>query len=120
MTRSNVRRAGAVWILFLTILSLQPVRLRATNRGTAAHFILHVLLFGLAAAAPLLLSQNRPQASARALGILCLAGAIEIAQGLIYRYKTEWWDFGFDGVGILLAFALVLLWRFRKAGSENP
>ncbi|MGD1070139.1 MAG: hypothetical protein ABSB15_08360 [Bryobacteraceae bacterium] len=114
MNRSNLRWAGAVWILFLTILSLQPARLRATNRGTAAHFILHVVLFGLAAAAPLLLSENRLRTSVRALCVLCLAGAIEIAQGLIYRYKTEWSDFGSDGVGILIAFAAIRFWRVRK------
>jgi hypothetical protein len=94
-------------------LSLQPVRWKGAGRG-AGHFLVHSVLFGLAAAAPLLLSENCPQASLRAFCILALAGAIEISQALIYHNKTEWLDFGVDGVGILVAFAAIRIWHFRR------
>jgi hypothetical protein len=109
--RRILRWAGATWIVFLVGLSLQPRRWRATNQGTSGHCFLHLLLFGFAASFPLLLSKNLFQSSARALCVLALAGAIELAQGQVYRYHTEWRDVLADGLGILLAFVVITLVR---------
>jgi hypothetical protein len=118
--RNNLRRTGATWVVFVVMLSLQPVRLRSTIRGTAAHLLLHVVMFGFAAIAPLLLSGNRAQESARAFFVLCLAVAIEIAQRLIYGHRTEWWDVEMDGAGVLLAFVAIRFWRLRRVcGNIN-
>jgi len=98
VTRGNLRYAGAVWIVFVVAVSLQPLRLRAASHGRSGHAVLHVALFGFAAVVPLLLSQDRAQEAARALYVLCLAGAVEIVQGLIYRFHTEWKDVEFDAL----------------------
>jgi hypothetical protein len=110
--------------VFLVVLSLQPLRLHAAMRGTLSHFLLHVVLFGFAAVIPLLLSANPADESARALCVFCLTGAIEIAQGLIYGFRTEWRDFAADGIGVLIAFLAMRFWRIRMSirgtGSRNP
>ena len=106
--------------MFLVVSSLQPLRLRATVQGTAGHFILHVVLFGFAAVIPLLLSGNRAQESARALGVLCLTGGIEIAQGLIYGFHTELRDLEADGMGVLIAFLCIRLWRTLRRSLRAP
>ena len=114
VTRGSLRYAGAVWIVCVVALSLQPLRLRAASHGRGGHVVLHVALFGFAAVAPLLLSQNGSQEAARALYVLCLAGAVEIVQGHIYRFHTEWKDVTFDAVGILIAFLVIRLYRVRR------
>jgi hypothetical protein len=124
MSRNGLRWAGTTWIVFLVVLSLQPLRLHSAIRGTASHFLLHVLLFGLAAVIPLLLSSNRVHESARAFCVFCLTGAIEIAQGLIYGFRTEWRDLEADGIGVLIALLAIRVWRVRMSmrgpGSQNP
>jgi|SRR5580658_9753072 hypothetical protein len=114
-TRSNLRWAGATWIVVLVLLSLQPIRLRATVRGTTGHFFVHIVLFGSAAVLPLLLSENRVAEAVRAFSILCLAAAIEIAQSRIYHLKTEWSDLEFDCIGVLTVFVAIRFWRIRTA-----
>jgi hypothetical protein len=110
--------------VFLVVVSLQPLRLHATIRGTAGHFFLHTLLFGFAAVIPLLLSMNPAHESARAFGVFCLTGALEIAQSLIYRFRTEWRDLEADGIGILIAFLAIRVWRIRmghaRSGESEP
>jgi hypothetical protein len=118
-TRSNLRWAGATWIVFLVLLSLQPMRLRPIARGTHGHLFVHLVLFGSAAVLPLLLSENRVAESVRALGILCLAAAIEIAQSRIYHHKTEWSDLEFDFIGVLTVFVAIRFWRIRTALRAN-
>jgi hypothetical protein len=124
LSRNSLRWAGTVWIVFLVVLSLQPLRLHAAIRGTASHVLLHVLLFGSAAVIPLLLSVNPAHECARALCVFCLTGAIEIAQGLIYGRRTEWQDLATDGIGVLIAFLAIRFWRIRMSmrgtGSRNP
>ena len=114
-TRSSLRRAGAAWIVLVVALSLQPVRVRATSHG-AGHLVLHIVLFGLAAVVPLLLSGNRTQEAARALYVFGLACAVEIAQSRIYHYHPpEWRDIEIDGIGILIAFLVI---RFCRAAYD--
>lgn len=113
MTRNNLRYAGAVWTSLVVALSLQPLRLRATSHG-AGHVFLHIGLFGFAAVFPLLLSESLAQQTARSWYVLCLAIAIEIAQGVIYRQHTEWTDVQVDGIGILIAFLVIRLCRIRQ------
>jgi hypothetical protein len=105
--------------VFLVVLSLQPLRLHATVRGTAGHFFLHLLLFGFAAVIPLMLSVNPAQESASVFCVFCLTGALEIAQGLIYRFRTEWRDLAADGIGILIAFLAIRVWRIRIGHARN-
>jgi len=118
-SRRTLRWAGAAWIAFLVLVSLQPLRLRATVRGTTGHLFVHLVLFGSAAVLPLLLSENRVAESVRAFGILCLAAAIEIAQGRIYHIKTEWSDIEFDCIGVLTVFVAIRFWRIRSATRAN-
>jgi hypothetical protein len=105
-----------VWIAFLTIMSLQPVRPRGIGSGTA-HFILHVTLFGLAAMVPLLLGESGLQQAARALSVVFLAGGVEIGQALIYHKRIEWRDVEFDALGVLIAFVLVRF--YRRCGGRR-
>ncbi len=119
VSRNGLRRAGAVWIVFLVVVSLQPLRLHATIRGTAGHFFLHALLFGFAAVIPLLLSVNPAHESARAFGVLCIAAALEITQGLIYRFRTEWRDLEADGIGILIVFLIIRVWRITSGACAE-
>jgi len=119
LSRNGLRWAGTVWIVFLVVLSLQPLRLHAAIPGTASHFLLHLLLFGFAAVIPLLLSVSPAHETARALCVFCLTGAIEIAQGLIYGFRTEWRDLATDGIGILIAFLAIRFWRIRMSMRGN-
>lgn len=119
MSRPILRWAGAVWILLLVVVSLQPLRPRATVRGTFAHMVVHVLAFGLAAAAPLLLSVKRLQLWIRTLCLLGMSATIEIGQAVIYHQRTEWSDFGADGIGILIALLLILI-TWRRSRTEVP
>ncbi len=115
-----MRRAGTIWIVFLVVLSLQPLRLHGVIRGRASHLFLHALLFGFAAVIPLLLSVNRAQECARVICVFGLTAAIEIAQGLIYGFRTEWRDLAADGVGILIAFVAIRFWRGVAAVAACP
>lgn len=117
MSRRSLRCIAAVWIGLLIVFSLQPLRLRAIAGGSPLHPAVHVLTFGFAALFPLLLSVTRMQEWTRALGVLCLGIGIEIAQGFIYRHRTEWRDFEADLLGILAA---ALLIRSVKPGSLYP
>jgi glycopeptide antibiotics resistance protein len=119
VTRHGLRWAATIWIVFLVVLSLQPLRLHGAIRGTASHIFLHVLLFGFAAVIPLLLSVNRAQECARVICVLGLTGAIEISQGLIYGFRTEWRDLEADGIGVLIAFVAIRFWRFRSPFKWN-
>jgi VanZ family protein len=107
MTRKNLRRAAASWIVFLVVFSLQPLRLRAIAGGKPLHPALHVIVFGLAALFPLLLSANRMQEWVRALGILFLGIGIEMGQSFIYGHRTEWRDFRADVLGVLGAVVMI-------------
>ncbi len=110
-TRRTLRWAGAAWIMFLVVLSLQPLRWRRTNQGTSGHGLLHLVSFGIATIFSLLLSKNLFQSCKRAFCVLALAGGIEVAQGRLYRYHTEWRDVLADGLGVLVAFVAFPLLR---------
>jgi VanZ family protein len=106
MTRSNLRRAATAWIVFLIVFSLQPLRLRAIAGGKPFHPALHMIVYGLAALFPLLLSVNRTQESVRVLGVLFLGIGIEMGQSFIYGRRTEWGDFKADVLGVLAALVM--------------
>jgi hypothetical protein len=118
VSRSALRQAGATWIVFVVAMSLQPARLRATSHG-AAHLVLHLLLFGLAAIIPLLLSGNWTQEAARAFSVFCLGVGVEIAQGLMSRHHPEWRDVKVDGIGVLAVFLAIRFCRIRRAMRET-
>jgi hypothetical protein len=118
MPRNLLRWAGAGWFVCLVALSLQPVRLHGTTSG-AGHLLFHLGLFLLGAVFPLLLSETLTQQVARALCIICLAGAIEIAQGRIYRVHTEWRDIAVDGAGVLIAFLAIRFRGIRRGMCET-
>ena len=101
MTRKNLRRAAAVWIVFLVVFSFQPLRLRAIAGGKPLHPALHVIVYGLAALFPLLLSVNRIQEWVRALGVLFLGVGVEMGQSFLYGHRTEWRDFRADALGVV-------------------
>lgn len=103
MTRRQLRCAAAAWIVLLTVISLQPLRLRAIAGGQPLHPVLHFILFGGAALFPLLLSANRAQAWIRALFVLCIGICVEMGQSLLYRHRTEWRDFEADALGVVAA-----------------
>jgi hypothetical protein len=119
VSKVTFRWASAAWIFLLTVLSLQPLRPRATLRGTPAHVAVHILAFGSAALMPLILAANRAQLWFRTFCLLSLAVAIEIGQGLIYHQRTEWTDFEADGLGIVIALFLILLSRIRGVVRAN-
>lgn len=119
LRRVTLRWAGAAWILLLVVISLQPLRPRATIRGTSAHVVVHILAFGLAAAAPLRLSVSRLQLWLRTLYLLGLAAGIEIGQAVIYHQHTEWTDFEADGIGITIALlAILIAWNTRGGPGD--
>jgi hypothetical protein len=62
---------------------------------------------------------NRAQECARVICVLGLTGAIEISQGLIYGFRTEWRDLEADGIGVLIAFVAIRFWRFRSPFKWN-
>ena len=53
------------------------------------------------------LGRNARQASTAALGIFCLAVAIETSQHLLYKNRFEWWDVRDDTIGVALAWMLI-------------
>jgi hypothetical protein len=117
VTRHKLRLAAAVWIALLVAFSLQPWRLRAIAGGRPLHPALHVVMFGLAALFPLLLSASLVREWTRALSVLCLGIGIEVVQGLVYRHHTEWKDFKSDVLGILSA---ILVVRFGRNTGLLP
>jgi len=117
LTRGLLRWAGAAWIALLTGFSLQPWRWKATSGPTPTHLGLHALVFGIAALSPILLSRTRLNGWLRALGVVALAAAIELAQAVLYRHRMEWHDLQADALGVLLAayFALSMFANSRYA-----
>jgi len=111
MSRRNLRRAATAWIVFLIVFSLQPLRLRAIAGGKPLHPALHVIVYGLAALFPLLLSVNRMQESVRALGVLFLGFGIETGQSFLYGRHTEWRDLRADVLGVLAAMVAIRFGR---------
>jgi len=77
------------------------------------HRISHVAAFGVLALLLLMLGRNGAQRLLATVGALALAMATEFAQYLDFRQPFEWWDVRDDGIGILLALALVRLARTR-------
>jgi hypothetical protein len=101
IVRQRFRRLSSwiptAWVIFLVVVSLQPLRPTSTKSGTPAHLFVHVLVFGFTA----FLLQLRPKAAF--LCPLVLAAAIELTQHFIYRHKFEWHDLLADVLGIALA-----------------
>jgi hypothetical protein len=107
VTRTKLRQIAAAWIVGLIVLSIQPLRPHATGQGTVWHFVVHVGAFMVATLLPLLLTVKRVQEWFRALSVLSLAFVIETSQGLVYHHPVEWRDFRSDGIGVLIALALL-------------
>ena len=101
------------WIVCLTGVSLQPYR-PAGESESMVHRVAHVFAFGVAALLPLVLSRGNRQAWMAALGVVCLALAIETAQWLLYDDVLEWWDVRDDVIGVAIAIALIRWTRIRR------
>jgi hypothetical protein len=111
LKRRGLWWAGALWIVFLTLMSLQPIRPNGLGTGPG-HIVLHIVLFASAASVPLLLAEDGWHEAARAFCLICFAACVEIAQSALYRKPIEWSDVGFDAVGVLGVFAAVRVYRF--------
>ncbi len=114
LSRKRLRLIAIVWMICLTVVSLQPYRPRGESHSEA-HRILHVIAFGVPALMLLALARGLKQQWAAALTIVCLALAIETAQHLIYGNTFEWWDVRDDVIGLLIA-VLLNRWKPCRAG----
>ncbi len=106
LTRQLLRLLAAVWIAGLVAVSLQPWR-PAGESQSIVHQVWHVVSFGAAGLMLFALSRNAKQVSTAALGIFCLAVAIETSQHLLYKNPFEWWDVREDTIGIAFAWMLI-------------
>lgn len=106
LTRQALRRIAIVWIAGLVAVSLQPWRPHGESQSII-HQLWHMASFGAAGAMLLALSRNARQVLAAALGIFCLAVAIETSQHLLYKNPFEWWDVRDDTIGVAFAWMLI-------------
>ena len=106
LTRQLLRLLAAVWIAGLVAVSLQPWRPPGESQSIV-HNVWHVTFFGAVGVMLCALSRNGRQASTAALGIFCLAVAIETGQHLLYKDPFEWWDVRDDTIGVAFAWMLI-------------
>jgi hypothetical protein len=116
--RPVFRIAALLWILLLTVGSLQPARPRVVKR---VHREIHWV--GFAGAAVLLFCQSRTRREeiVAAAATVLLGVSLEFLQHVIYRGSMEWRDIGDDGLAVLLAFALYRMaaaWRITPDPRE--
>lgn len=105
LSRKRLRLIAAFWILTLTAVSLQPYRPHGESQS-AAHPIIHIAMFGIAALLLLAPAESRKGQWMAAFGVVALALFIETAQHLMYKNVLEWWDVRDDIIGLLIAVAL--------------
>ncbi len=113
LTRDWLRHIATAWVFFLVAVSLQPWRPHGEAQSII-HQVWHLVSFGAAGVMLFALSRNAKQASTAALGIFCLAVAIETSQRLLYKHPFEWWDVRDDTIGVALAWMLIR-WTGIKA-----
>jgi hypothetical protein len=106
LTRQVLRRIATLWIAGLVAISLQPWRPHGESQSIV-HQLWHLVSFGGAAAMLFTLSRNAKQVLTAALGIFCLAIAIETSQHLLYKNAFEWWDVRDDTIGVAFAWMLI-------------
>ncbi len=113
LTRQRLRLLAAGWIIALVAVSLQPLRPHGEAQSIV-HNVWHVFAFGAAAVMLFALSRNDKQVGVAALGVFCLAVAIETSQHLLYKNLFEWWDVRDDTIGLALAAMLIRWTRIRS------
>lgn len=113
LRREILRRIAIAWIVGLVAVSLQPWRPPGESQSIL-HNAGHIASFGVAGLMLFALSQNPRQIYIAALGVFCLAVAIELIQHLLYKNQFEWWDVRDDTVGIALALMLIRWTRIRS------
>lgn len=101
-----ILRLTQIWILFLIVGSLQPVRPRVM---AVMHREIHWLAFAAAALLLLHLSRNRRQELRGVIATLLLGLSLEFLQHIIYGNVMEWRDVRDDTLAIASALALYLL-----------
>lgn len=120
LTRRALRLIAILWIAGLVAVSLQPWRPEGESQSIV-HQVSHLISFGAAGVMLFALSNDSRQAWRAALGILCLAVAIETSQHLLYKNPFEWWDVRDDTIGVLFGGVLIRWTRIRslllKAGD---
>jgi hypothetical protein len=115
LTRENLRRVAAVWIVVMVAISLQPFRPWPSGQAPSVlHRVAHIGNFGAIGLMLLALSDGRKQKWQAALFIVCLAFAIETSQHFLYRGVFEWWDIRDDVIGLLIALLLGRVTRVRS------
>jgi VanZ like family len=113
LTRQVLRRVATLWIVGLVAVSLQPWRPHGESESIV-HQMAHLVLFGAAGLMLFALSRNAKQILTAALGIFCLAVAIETSQHLLYKNLFEWWDVRDDTIGLAMAAMLIRWTRIRS------
>ena len=117
LKREHILRLTQIWILFLIVGSLQPVRPRLV---VGLHREAHWLAFATAALLLLLLSRTRRQELHRVIAACLLGLSLECLQHLIYGNTMEWRDVRDDALAITLAFVLYRLSRTCKFAFLPP
>jgi hypothetical protein len=112
LTKAALLCTAIVWIACVTFFSLWRVGPQVLSRSIA-HWIGHVIIFGVLTLLLLPLGRTRTQAWMILLSIFCLAGALELRQHQLFRQPFEWWDVRDDGIGALVALLLDRFTRIR-------
>jgi hypothetical protein len=103
------------WVIFLMIVSMQPLRSGLARAGSVTHVILHVLVFGFTACLLHMWGARPASPWVAALGTFWLAVGIELAQHLVYRHTFEWQDLFADVLGTVIAILLLISKTFQTS-----
>jgi VanZ family protein len=115
LTRSKIINAVAlVWLLCLTVVSLQPYRPTVEKRINVLHILAHIVAFSTPALLLCLTRKNPRQEWIMAASVMAVGLFLETAQCFMYGIEFEWWDVRDDAIGIAIALLLVRYTKIRN------
>jgi hypothetical protein len=116
LSRKTLTGVVIIWLICLSILSLQPERIAGVAQGSfRPHQIMHILVFGVTLILTAALARNPRQEWLAVAGIVVLAVLLELGQWQIYRFQYfEWWDVREDWIGCLLGLMAIRFTRTRQ------
>jgi glycopeptide antibiotics resistance protein len=98
-----------VWIVFVTVLSLLPLKIKqAIGTQGALHNWAHCLVFVVTA---VLLGWRANRVSSQLVRFAIALGfaiSLEGLQTILYGNSFEWWDLYFDSLGALMGCVLTI------------